>query len=86
MKYATDYYALNKVGRPVKMCGSIEADTREEADEIAERLGHTIIGWNLTEEDAGPELSGLIDGWEKMELERDEAWLKGRGDGHKGKI
>lgn len=80
MRYATDYYALNEVGRLCKMGGVIEAGTREEADKIAERLGHTIVGENLTEENLSDEMNAFC---ERAMKQRDEEWLKERGDDHK---
>lgn len=76
MIFVTDYYASNEVGRVCKMGGQIEAETRAEADEIAERTGHTIIGVLVDEVDA----DGLGDFCDAVQKQRDEDWLRGQGE------
>lgn len=74
MIYVTDYYALNKIGRLCKMGGQIEAKSRAEADKIAKRTGHTIIG--ILEDEVDAEDMGAY--CDEVQRQRDEDWLKGQ--------
>lgn len=70
--YCTEYIVSNKVGRIHKMCGEIEADSLEEAEEIGKKIGHTVLG-ELLEEIEAPEMGGFCD---QVQKQRDEDWLR----------
>lgn len=70
--YCTEYTVSNEVGRVCKMCGEIEADSLEEAEEIGEKIGHTVLGELLEEIDA-PEFGDFCD---RVQKQRDEDWLR----------
>lgn len=80
--WLTEYYASNEVGRVCKMGGDVKAETEEEAKAKAKALGHTFLGELVGEEEVSPEMNDYI---ERVQKERDDAWLKseGAGDGKK---
>ena len=75
MIYITDYWALNEVGRVCKMAGHFEANSRPEADKIAERTGHTII-FEASEFDEIDD--GMGSCCDEVQWQRDEDWLEGQ--------
>lgn len=70
--WLTEYWVSNEVGRVCKMGGEVEAETEEEAKAKAEALGHTFLGELTGEVDA----SDMGDFCDRVQKERDEAWLK----------
>ena len=75
--WCTEYWASNEVGRVHKMCGEIEAETKEEAESLALQLGHDLLGELVGEVDAS-DMNDFCDGVTKG---RDEEWLKGQEAG-----
>jgi len=69
--YLTEYYVSNEIGRVHKMCGDIQAHTKEEAIEICKKIGHAFVGELIMEIDA-PEMAGLCDA---IQEQRDKEWL-----------
>lgn len=71
--FLTEHFVSNEVGRVCKMCGPrIKAENLEEAEIQAEKLGITVVGEFVSEED-WPEGGDFCD---RVQKERDEAWLK----------
>ncbi|KKL17136.1 hypothetical protein LCGC14_2488530 [marine sediment metagenome] len=73
--FCTDYWALNEVGRLCRMGGRIEAETLADAEAIAEKTGHVIVG-EFQGEVEWPEGGDFCD---RVTKQRDEDWLKGTG-------
>ena len=70
--YLTEYMVINEVGRAHEMGGEVEAETKEEAMAICEKIGHTFLGELVGEVDAS-DMAGLCDA---VVEQRDRDWLQ----------
>lgn len=72
--WLTECWVSNEVGRVHRICGEIEAETKQDAEAFARQLGLDLLGELVGEIDA-PEMDGFC---EQVIKERDEEWLKGQ--------
>ena len=70
--YLTEYVVINEVGRAHKVCGEVNAETKEEAMAAWEKNGHTFLGELVGEVDAS-DMAGLCDAGQEQ---RDRDWLQ----------